>query len=108
MNDAPPVVEHLRKLAEDYRTVHLELQERYREMNSLEEFLAELRQREAALLDRFRLVQQQLIGALQDESLTKMLDLSRIFDEMRVISLFTVQALAEARKTVPVSQEHKE
>jgi putative heme degradation protein len=106
MNDIPPVVHHLKSLAQEYRDTHLALQKRYQEMKSVEDFLAELKDREGMLLDRFRLVQQQLIAALEDEHLEKMLELSRIFDQMRLISLFTVQTLREPR-TPGGSQEQE-
>lgn len=99
MSNASSGVEHLRNLAEHYRNVHLELQKRYKETGAGSAFLAELRQRETSLLDRFRLVQQDLLNSLQDEQLEKMLDLSRIFDELRVINLFEVQALRDTKET---------
>jgi hypothetical protein len=101
MNDEPAAVDHLRKLAEGYRNIHMALQKQQREMTSPDGFLEELRQREAALLDRFRLVQQQLIATLQGEQLERILDLSRIFDEMRVINLFSIQTLTEIKNADP-------
>ena len=69
MNEAPAVAEHLKKLAQDYHDTHSALQARYRETSSTEDFLAELRQREAALANRFRLLQQHLLTALNEEEL---------------------------------------
>lgn len=96
MNEVQTVAEHLKRLAQNYRETHLTLQTRYREMTSAEDFLAELRQREAALINRFRLVQQNLLTTLAEEELEKVLELSRVFDEMRIINQFAFQALAEA------------
>jgi len=101
MSDASPVQEHLRKLAEDYRTHHAALQERYQQAASAEEFIAELRRRESALVDRFRLVQLRLLGSLQGDHLSLMLDLSRVFDEMRVVHTFALQVLTETREPAP-------
>ena len=93
MNEVPTVAEHLKKLAQNYHDIHLTLQSRYQEINSKEGFLMELRQREAALLNRFRLVQQQLLNTLKEEELERVLELSRVFDEIRIISQFVVQTL---------------
>jgi hypothetical protein len=101
MSDALPVQEHLRKLAEDYRNHHAALQERYQQAASAEEFTAELRRRESALVDRFRLVQLRLLGSLQGDHLSLMLDLSRIFDEMRVVHTFALHVLTETRESAP-------
>jgi hypothetical protein len=98
MSEVPPIQDHLRKLAEDYRTHHVGLQERYREMASAAEFIAELRQRESALVDRFRLVQLKLLSSLQGDQLNFMLDLSRIFDEIRVVHTFALQVSTETRE----------
>jgi hypothetical protein len=98
VSEATPVQDHLRRLAEDYRNHHVALQKRYQEAASVEEFLAELRQRDSVLVDRFRLVQLKLLGLLQADSLSLMLDLSRIFDEMRVVQTFALQVLAETRE----------
>jgi hypothetical protein len=57
MSEATPVQDHLKRLAEDYRRHHVALQKRYQDAASVEEFLAELRQRDSVLVDRFRLVQ---------------------------------------------------
>ncbi|MFP3870837.1 MAG: hypothetical protein ACLFVT_08185 [Syntrophobacteria bacterium] len=109
MKDIPPVVQRLKKLAQAYRDTHLELQKQHREMTSVDNFLAQLRQRDANLLDRFRQIQQQLLACLEEEKLEKMLDLSRVFDEMRVINLFTIQTLREAgsRSDPQAGQEEK-
>jgi hypothetical protein len=98
MNDVPKVVEHLKRLAQNYRDTHLALETRCKEMTSAAVFLAELKQREATLSNRFRLVQQQLLASLEKEELEKMLELSEIFDEIRVINHFALQAVAEANK----------
>jgi len=99
MNEVPAVAEHLKKLAQDYHNTHSDLQTRYREMTSAEAFLAELVMRETALMKRFRLLQQQLLAALEAEELEKTLELSRVFDEIRIINQFTIQALTEANET---------
>ncbi|MBW1979839.1 MAG: hypothetical protein JRJ12_01345 [Deltaproteobacteria bacterium] len=101
MKDVPPAVERLKELAENYRQIHQALQKRYSEVESTDDFVAELRYREASLLDRFRTLQQQLIASLQGEDLEQLLDLSRIFDEIRVINLFTIQALTHADREPP-------
>lgn len=93
MNDVPTLVEHLKNLAQGYRDTHLALQAQYRKMESPEEFLAELKHREAALLSRFRLVQKNLLASLEEEELEKAIELSRIFDEIRVINEFAIQTL---------------
>jgi len=99
MSEASPIQDHLRRLAEDYRNHHVGLQKRYQEMASAEEFIAELRRRESALVDRFRLVQLKLLGLLQGDHLSLMLDLSRIFDEMRVVHTFALQVFTETKET---------
>jgi hypothetical protein len=100
MNDVPTSVEHLGKLARDYRDTYLALQTRYREIKSAEEFFAELKQREEALLNRFRLVQQQLLSSLKEEELERMLEICSIFDEIRIINQFAIQTLAEADESL--------
>jgi hypothetical protein len=92
------VAEHLKKLARDYRDTRSALQARYRETTSAEDFLAELRQREAAATNRFRLLQQHLLTALNEEELEKILELSRAFDEIRIINQFTILALTQTSK----------
>lgn len=99
MNDVPTFVEHLKKLAQDYRDTHLALQTRYREKKSSEDFFAELKQQEGILLNRFRLVQQELLSSLKEEELEKMLEVSSIFDEIRIINEFAIQTLAEASES---------
>ena len=101
MSEASPIQDNLRKLAEDYRNHHAALQQRYQEAASAEEFIAELRRRDSALVDRFRLVQLKLLGLLQENQLSLMLDLSRIFDEMRVVHTFAVQVLTETKESAP-------
>lgn len=98
MNDIPKVVEHLKRLAQHYSDTHLALETRWGERTSAAEFLAELNQREAALSNRFRLVQQQLLASLQEAELEKMLELSKIFDEIRVINQFVQKTIAEVNK----------
>jgi hypothetical protein len=98
MNDVPKVVEHLKRLAQNYRDTHLAFETRCKEMTSAAVFLAELKQREATLLNRFRLLQQQLLASLEEDELEKMLELSEIFDEIRVINHFALQAVTEANK----------
>jgi hypothetical protein len=93
MNEVPTLVEHLKKLAQGYHDTHLALQAQYRKMGSPEEFLVELKHREAALLSRFRLVQKHLLASLEDDELEKAIELSRIFDEVRVINEFVIQTL---------------
>jgi len=105
MSEASPIQDHLRKLAEDYRNHHAALQKRYQEAPSLEEFIAELRRRDSALVDRFRLVQRKLLGSLQGDHLSLLLDLSRIFDEMRVVHTFAVQVLTESQESAPSPAE---
>jgi hypothetical protein len=95
MNDLPPVVEYLKKLAREYHDTHQALEARRQDAPSKDEFLAELKQREAALISRFRIVQKQLFGSLEDEALAKALELSRIFDQIRIINEFALQTLAE-------------
>lgn len=101
MSEASPIQDHLRKLAEDYRNHHAALQKRYQEAASVEEFIAELRRRDSALVDRFRLLQLKLLGLLQGDHLSLLLDLSRIFDEMRVVHTFAVQVLTETQESTP-------
>ena len=98
MENVPTVVEHLRRLAQNYRDAQLALQKRFREMTSAENFLVELKQQEAALLDRFRSAQQQLLASLKNEELEKMLKISEIFDEIRVINLFIIHILEKTRE----------
>jgi hypothetical protein len=105
MNDLPPFAEHLKALAQDYRETYLALEARYREMPSPEEFLFELKQREASLIDRFRLVQKELFSEIGGEELDKLLELSRIFDQIRIINQFIIQTVVEADKFTP---DHKE
>ena len=95
MNDIPPVVHHLKKLAQEYHDTHSELEARCRHAQSSNEFLIELKQRESALISRFRIVQTQLFDLLDEETLEKALELSRIFDEIRIINEFALQTLAE-------------
>lgn len=95
MNDIPAFLQHLKKLAQGYHETYLALETRYQEVQSKDEFLIELKQREAALLNRFRLVQKQLLASLEEEELENALELSKIFDEIRVINQFVIQALAE-------------
>jgi hypothetical protein len=101
MSEASPIQDQLRKLAEDYRNHHAALQQHYQEAVSVEEFIAELRRRESALVDRFRLVQIKLLGLLKGDDLSLMLDLSRIFDEMRVVHTFALQVLTETKESAP-------
>jgi len=98
MNDLPPFAEHLKTLAQDYRETCLDLEARYQEMESPEEFLLELKQREASLIDRFRLVQRELFSVIKAGELEKLLELSKIFDEIRVINQFIIQTVVEADK----------
>jgi hypothetical protein len=105
MNNIPPFAEHLKALAQDYRDTYLALEERYREMPSPEEFLFELKQREASLIDRFRLVQKKLFSEIGGEELDKLLELSRIFDQVRIINQFIIQTVVEADK---FTTDHKE
>ncbi|MGD8253425.1 MAG: hypothetical protein PVJ11_00465 [Syntrophobacterales bacterium] len=93
MNEIPTVVEHLKTLAQGYHDAQLALQAQYRETESPEQFFVELKHREAALLSRFRLVQKHLLASLEDEELEKAIELSRIFDEIRVINEFLIQKL---------------
>ena len=99
MNDVPTVVEHLKNLAQGYHDAHLALQAQYSEIESPEEFFVELKHREAALLSRFRLVQKHLLASLEDEELEKAIELSRIFDEIRVINEFLIQTLVGKNET---------
>lgn len=101
MNDLPPFAEHLKALAQDYREIYLALEARYREMSSPEEFLLELKQREASLIDRFRLVQKELFSVIKAGEVDKLLELSRIFDQIRVINQFIIQTIVEADKLPP-------
>lgn len=98
MNDLPPFAEHLKTLAHNYRETYLALESRYQEMRLPEEFLLELKQREAVLIDRFRLVQKELFSVIRAGELDKLLELSRIFDEIRVINQFIIQTVVEADK----------
>ncbi len=107
MNDIPTIVEHLKKLAQAYRDTQLALETLHREMKSAEDFMAELKQREGILLNRFRLVQQQLLGSLKAEDLEKMLEVFCIFDEIRIINQFAVQTLIEAKES-SANQAQKE
>jgi hypothetical protein len=101
MSETSPIQDHLRSLAEEYRSHHVSLQERYQEAASAEEFIADLRRRDSALVDRFRLVQLRLLASLQGDHLSLMLDLSRIFDEMRVVHTFALQVLTETKESAP-------
>ena len=106
MNDLPPFAEHLKTLAQDYRETYLALEARYQEMESPEEFLLELKEREASLIDRFRLVQRELFSVIKAGELEKLLELSKIFDEIRVINQFIIQTVVEADKsTLDQSEE---
>jgi hypothetical protein len=96
MNDIPPLAEHLKTLAHNYREIYLALESRYEKMQSPEHFLLELKEREAALIDRFRLVQKELLSMLKEGELDKLLELSSIFDEIRVINQFIIQTVVEA------------
>ncbi|MEJ2365956.1 MAG: hypothetical protein P8017_15025 [Deltaproteobacteria bacterium] len=93
MNDVPTLVEHLKNLAQGYHDTHLALETQYRKMESPEAFLVQLKHREAALLSRFRLVQKNLLASLEEEELEKAIELSKIFDEIRVINEFAIQTL---------------
>jgi hypothetical protein len=70
-------------------------------MVSPEEFLLELKQREASLIDRFRLVQKDFFSVIRSEEVEKLLELSRIFDQIRVINQFIIQTVVEADKFAP-------
>ena len=105
MNDLPPFAEHLKTLARNYRETYLTLESRYQEMQSPEEFLFELKQREAALIDRFRLVQREWFSLIRERELDKLLELSSIFDEVRVINQFIIQTVVEADK---FTTDHRE
>ena len=107
MNDLPPFAEHLKALARDYREIYLALEARYREMVSPEEFLLELKQREASLIDRFRLVQRELFSVMKAGEVDKLLELSRIFDQIRVINQFIIQTVVEADKVDPDREEEE-
>ena len=72
-------------------------------MKSAEEFLVEMRKQEAALLNRFRLVQQKLLSSLDQEELEKAVELCRIFNQIRVINQFAVQALGEMNSETSVT-----
>jgi hypothetical protein len=95
MNDMPAVAEHLRTLAQQYHDTHRGLEERYQHMTAPDAFLAELRQRETMLVDRFRSVQHQLLGSMKDEDLEKVMDLCRAFDEIRLVNQFAIQTIQE-------------
>ncbi|UCG14682.1 MAG: hypothetical protein JSU72_09650 [Deltaproteobacteria bacterium] len=99
MHDTPEFVEHLRQLAQEYRNKHMSLETKYREMTSAADFLAELKQREAALVERFRKVQQLLLTSLKDDELKQVLELSSIFDEIRIVNQFTIQTLGKVDST---------
>jgi len=101
MSETSPIQDHLRSLAEEYRSHHVSLQKRYQEVASAEEFIAEMRRRNSVLVDRFRLVQLRLLASLQGDHLSLMLDLSRIFDEMRVVHTFALQVLTETKESAP-------
>jgi hypothetical protein len=62
-------------------------------MESAEKFLVELRQQESELLNRFRMVQNQLLASLDEEILEEAVELCRIFDQVRIINQFVIQAL---------------
>ncbi|MEJ2364554.1 MAG: hypothetical protein P8075_16755 [Deltaproteobacteria bacterium] len=98
MNDLPPFAEHLKTLARNYRETYLTLESRFQEMQSPEQFLFELKQREAALIDRFRLIQKEWLSVIKERELDKLLELSSIFDEIRVINQFMIQTVVEADK----------
>jgi hypothetical protein len=95
MNDIPQFAEHLKTLAHHYREIYLALESRYEQMQAPEEFLLELKQREAALIDRFRLVQKKFFAVINEGDLDMLLELSRIFDEIRVINQFIIQTVVE-------------
>jgi len=103
MNNVPAYLDHLKKLAQDYHESHLSLETRYRETESAEEFLAEIRKQEAALLNRLRLVQQELLASLDHEALEKAVELCKIFDQIRIINQFVVQALVEMHSETSVT-----
>ena len=98
MNQVPAVAENLKKLAQDYRNTYSAMQIRYQEMISAEDFLAELKQQEATLMNRFRLLQQWLVANLEEENLENVLELSRVFDEIRIINQFAIQTLSETNE----------
>ena len=103
MNHVPPFVEHLKKLAQDYHDTHHSLETRYREMESPEDFLVEIRKQEASLLNRFRLLQQKLLASLDEEELEKAVELCRVFDQIRIINQFAVQALSKMNSSTSVT-----
>ena len=105
MNDLPPFAQHLKTLARNYRETYLTLASRYQEMQSPEEFLFELKQREAVLIDRFRLIQKEWFSVIKEKELDKLLELSSIFDEIRIINQFMIQTVVEADN---VSIDHGE
>ena len=105
MNDLPPFAEHLKTLARNYREIYLTLESRYQEIQSPEEFLFELKQREAVLIDRFRLIQKEWFSVIEERELDKLLELSSIFDEIRLINQFMIQTVVEADN---VSIDHGE
>ena len=107
MNDLPPFAEHLKTLARKYRETYLTLESRYQEMQSPDEFLFELRQRESALIDRFRLLQKEWFSVIKERELDKLLELSSIFDEIRVINQFIIQTVVEADKFATDHGEEK-
>lgn len=98
MNDLPPFAEHLKTLARNYRETYLALESRYLQMQSPEEFLLELKQQEATLIDRLRLVQKELFSVIEARELDKLLELSGIFDEIRLINQFMLQTVIGADK----------
>ena len=99
MSDISPAAGHLRKLAQDYRDAYLSMQKRYQEMTSSGDFLAELEQREARLLERFRRVQQEMLASLTGQELEKAMQLCGIFDQIRVINQFALQVLMGTDKS---------
>jgi hypothetical protein len=99
MKEVPTLVEHLKNLAQGYHDAHLALQAQYREMESPQEFFVELKHREEALLSRFRRVQKHLLASLEDDELEKAIELSKIFDEIRVINEFVIQTLVGKDET---------
>ena len=65
----------------------------------------ELKQREAVLIDRFRLIQKEWFSVIKEKELDKLLELSSIFDEIRIINQFMIQTVVEADN---VSIDHGE
>ena len=107
MNDLPLFAEHLKTLARNYRETYLTLESRFQEMQSPEQFLFELKQREAALIDRFRLIQKEWLSVIKERELDKLLELSSIFDEIRVINQFMIQTVVEADKFATDQEEEE-